>query len=35
VVFAVSLVGRRPTVRVAVVGSEDSKPLPVYKPVSV
>lgn len=35
VVFAVSLAGRRPTVRVAVVGSEDSKPLPVYKPVSV
>ncbi len=34
VVFAVYLTGRRPAVRVAVVGAEDSKPLPVYTPVS-
>ncbi|WP_336212574.1 MauE/DoxX family redox-associated membrane protein [Nonomuraea sp. LPB2021202275-12-8] len=33
VVFAVYLTGRRPAVRVAVVSSEDSRPLPEYTPV--
>jgi len=34
VVFAVYLTGRRPAVRVAVVSSDDSRPLPEYMPVS-